>query len=109
MHFVVDAQLPPALARVLTSWGHSAEHVYDRFLQDVSDSEIWQYAISCSGVIVTKDEDFPQRVRAVDSPPQVIWLRVGNTSNRALIEWLQPIWPDIEHSLQAGERLIEVV
>ena len=109
MHFVVDAQLPPALARVLATWGHTAEHIYDRFPQNVSDLEIWQYAQSCKGVIVSKDEDFPQRVRAVDQSPQVIWLRVGNTSNRALIMWLQPIWPEIERSLKLGERLIEVV
>jgi predicted nuclease of predicted toxin-antitoxin system len=109
MHFVVDAQLPPSLALLLVAWGHSAEHIYQRFPQNVSDSEIWQYAMSCGGVIVSKDEDFPQRVRAVDHSPQVIWLRVGNTSNRALLQWLRPLWPEIEHSLQSGERLIEVV
>ncbi len=31
MHFVVDAQLPPGLVRALAAWGHTAEHVFDRF------------------------------------------------------------------------------
>jgi len=109
MHFVVDAQLPPGLARVLAAQGHTAEHVFDRFPPNVSDTEIWQYALSCNGVIVSKDEDFPQRALVAEKAPQVLWLRVGNTSNRALFEWLQPIWPNIERSLQAGERLVEVV
>lgn len=60
-------------------------------------------------MIVSKDEDFPQRVLSAQAAPQVLWLRVGNTSNRALREWLQPLWPDIERSLAAGERVVEVV
>lgn len=80
MHFVVDAQLPPGLVRVLVTRGHTAEHVFDRFYPSVSDAEIWQYALSCGGIIVSKDEDFPQRVLAAEFAPQVLWLRVGNTA-----------------------------
>lgn len=109
MHFVVDAQLPPGLVRVLVAQGHTAEHVFDRFPHNVSDAEIWKYALSCGGVIVSKDEDFPQRALAAEQAPQILWLRVGNTSNRALFELLQPIWPNIERNLQAGERLVEVI
>jgi predicted nuclease of predicted toxin-antitoxin system len=38
----------------------------------------------------------------------IIWLRIGNASNRALLEWLQPRWPQIVTLLNAGHRLIEV-
>lgn len=109
MHFVVDAQLPPGLVRLLIAQGHTAEHVFDRFPPSVPDAEIWQYAISCGGVIVSKDEDFPQRALTVEPAPQILWLRVGNTSNRVLFEWLLPLWPNIEHSLRARERLVEVI
>lgn len=109
MHFVVDAQLPPGLVKGLEAQGHTAEHVFSRFPLGVSDEEIWRYALSCGGVIVTKDEDFSQRALVAEVAPQVVWLRVGNASNRALMEWLQPIWPKIEHSLLAGERLVEVI
>lgn len=109
MHFVVDAQLPPGLARVLEAKGHTAEHVFDRFSANVTDAEIWEYALSCGGVIVSKDEDFPQRALVAEPAPKILWLRVGNTSNRALFAWLSPIWPNIEHSLQSGEQLIEVI
>lgn len=109
MHFVADAQLPPGLVLVLAAQGHTAEHVSGGFPPGTADSEIWQYDLSCGGVIVSKDEDFPRRVLSAQAAPQVLWLRVGNTSNRALREWLQPLWPDIERSLAAGERVVEVV
>ncbi len=109
MHFVVDAQLPPGLVALLVAKGHTAEHVFDRFSPNVSDAEIWQYVLSTGAVIVSKDEDFPQRALTSKLAPQILWLRVGNTSNRALFQWLHSVWPNIERGLQAGERLIEVI
>jgi len=38
----------------------------------------------------------------------LLWLRVGNASNRGLEEWLTPRWPMIDQALAAGERLVEV-
>ena len=45
MRFLVDAQLPPALARMLTDHGHHAEHVTDVGPADASDRELWRYAL----------------------------------------------------------------
>ncbi|MBK7000463.1 MAG: DUF5615 family PIN-like protein [Rhodoferax sp.] len=47
MHFVVDVQLPPKLATCLAAWGHTAEHVFERFPQSVSDAEIWVETVVC--------------------------------------------------------------
>ena len=44
MRFVVDAQLPPALARRLEALGHAAEHVADLGLTSAPDNEIRDYA-----------------------------------------------------------------
>ena len=40
--------------------------------------------------------------------PTILWLRIGNTSRRALLEWVEPLLPKIEAMLREGERLIEV-
>ena len=56
MRFLVDAQLPPALARWLASQGHVAAHVADCKLETASDTAIWNFAVGCSAVIITKDE-----------------------------------------------------
>ena len=58
MRFLVDAQLPPALARWLTERGHDAFHVFDVGMGRAGDQEIWNHAAAINAVIVTKDEDF---------------------------------------------------
>ncbi|MFO7808043.1 MAG: DUF5615 family PIN-like protein, partial [Guyparkeria sp.] len=42
MRFLVDAQLPPALARWLTERGHHAQHVADIGMMAATDHQIWQ-------------------------------------------------------------------
>lgn len=61
MRFLIDAQLPPALARWLAAQGHEAEHVADRGMQAAPDAAVWDFARQHHAVIVTKDEDFAQR------------------------------------------------
>jgi uncharacterized protein with PIN domain len=59
--FLVDAQLPPALARWLTQQGHVAQHVYDLGLRNAEDLTIWNHASNRGAIIITKDEDFAER------------------------------------------------
>ena len=58
MKFLIDANLPPALARWLASEGHEAHHVSDFGLEAVPDKTIWAYARELDACVVTKDEDF---------------------------------------------------
>ena len=62
MRFVVDAQLPPALARYLASQGHQSEHVFDLDMIGADDSVIWNYADASGAATITKDEDFAIRI-----------------------------------------------
>jgi predicted nuclease of predicted toxin-antitoxin system len=62
MRFLVDAQLPPALARILSAKGFEAEHVFDVALGAADDSAVWQHATATQAVIITKDEDFASMV-----------------------------------------------
>jgi len=108
MNFLVDAQLPPGLARWLTDAGHSARHVNELGLAGAEDSTIWDQALGISAVIVTKDEDFAERTARTASGPAIVWLRLGNSTNRVLLEWLEPRWSSICQLLADGNRLIEV-
>lgn len=58
MKFLIDQQLPPALARFLQTEGHDAEHVRELGLKEADDKIIWNRAISNGQVVVSKDEDF---------------------------------------------------
>lgn len=61
MRFLVDAQLPPSLARFLRTLGEEAMPCRDVGLRDADDDEIWRFATAGGFCIVTKDEDFAQR------------------------------------------------
>jgi predicted nuclease of predicted toxin-antitoxin system len=108
MHFLVDAQLPPALARWLAAMGHAAEHVADRGMQAASDAAIWDYALQAGVTIVTKDEDFAQRKVLADNGPVVLWIRLPNTRRRDLLAWFEAVLPDVLAALERGETLVEV-
>ena len=91
MRFLVDAQLPPALARWLSTAGHPSEHVADIGLAAAPDTVIWEYAARSSAVIVTKDQDFAVLRIVSDAPsPSVVWLRVGNSRRTALLRPASP-------------------
>jgi predicted nuclease of predicted toxin-antitoxin system len=109
MRFLVDAQLPPALARRLAELGHEAEHVADRQLAAASDSQIWDFALRTGAVIISKDEDFAQRKVLLDDGPRVVWIRLPNTRRRELLAWFDSALPTVLSALERGEGLIELV
>jgi len=109
MRFLVDAQLPPVLARLLEARRHTAEHVFDLGMAAADDQLIWDYALAIGAVILTKDEDFAlRRAHAPEGPP-VVWIRRGNTSRRELLTWFEPLLPAIVEALTRGDPLIEIV
>jgi predicted nuclease of predicted toxin-antitoxin system len=59
-------------------------------------------------VIVTKDEDFADLVTRLDSPPQVLWVRIGNLTNRALREYFGSALKPALQLLETGEPLVEM-
>jgi len=108
MKFLVDAQLPLVLARVLESHGHNAVHVMDINMHADEDTEIWDYALEKGLAIVTKDEDFAHRLSQGGTAPVIVWLRTGNASRKALLIWFEPLLPQIIELMEQGEPLIEV-
>jgi predicted nuclease of predicted toxin-antitoxin system len=108
MRFLIDAQLPPALAGWLVANGHEAEHVGERGMQAASDVAIWDHALATSAVIVTKDEDFARRKVLTAAGPAVIWIRLPNTRRRDLLDWFETMIPQILAALERGETLVEV-
>jgi predicted nuclease of predicted toxin-antitoxin system len=106
--FLVDAQLSPALARWIATQGHHATHVLGLGLQTADDPVIWERARIEQAVIISKDEDFVDRWLLSERPVPLVWIRKGNCSHRALLAWLEPLWPDCLKRLEQGEQLIEL-
>ena len=53
MRFLVDAQLPPALARFLHEHGHEAMAARDAGLREAEDPQIWSFAEAGAWIVVT--------------------------------------------------------
>ena len=107
MRFLIDAQLPPALARYIETLGHIAEHVVDSGRAQASDHSIRSYAAEVTAVIVTKDEDFAVHRLLYEGPP-VVWIRVGNTRRAELLGRFATEFPAIVAALERGESLVEI-
>ena len=100
MRFLIDAQLPPALAGWLREAGHEASHVEDDGLRDAENGAIWAHALKTGAIIVTKDEDFAARSIQTESAPMIVWLRVATRPTACCAcgskpaSWESCNWPD---------------
>jgi len=72
------------------------------------DDQIWEYALWQKAVVITKDEDFPDRCLRSSTTPIVVWLRVGNCRNAVLLAWFMPLLTQAITRIELGDRLIEV-
>jgi predicted nuclease of predicted toxin-antitoxin system len=106
----LDAQLSPALASWITAQFASIQAlpVRELGLRDADDREISAQARSAGAVVMMKDRDFLHLLFAQGPPPQVIWLRVGNSSNQALQAVLLRTLEPVLGSLGEGEPWVEI-
>ncbi len=105
MRFLVDQQLPPALAQWFRSRGHQADHTQYIGLGAAPDADIWAFAQEISAVIVTKDSDFAA-MRRRTAGPQILWLRIGNASRSEVLAHVEALWPDVLAFLEQGEPIV---
>jgi predicted nuclease of predicted toxin-antitoxin system len=103
--FVVDEQLPVALAEWLRWRGYEAAHVSEFGLEQASDTEIARHAVQTSAVLLTKDADF---LRLRLDGLRIVWICLGNATTPTLIAALGRAFPEIEACLSAGQMVIEV-
>jgi predicted nuclease of predicted toxin-antitoxin system len=106
--FLIDNQLPPALAVFLRQKGFDCQHVLDVGLADAADSELCDYATDESRVIISKDEDFLYLVNRPKAKFQFIWVRLGNCRTNELLKAFEQALSQLEIAANAGERVVEL-
>jgi len=74
MRVLIDAQLPPALARGLPTRGHEASHLLDHGLLEAADTRIRMEAERLGAVIVSKDDDFVHLRTLSAEGPSAVWV-----------------------------------
>jgi predicted nuclease of predicted toxin-antitoxin system len=85
MKFLVDAQLPRRLARLLKNVGHDTLHTRD--LPDgnaTPDIAINALSIAEQRVVITKDADFVQPFLLQGQPYKLLLIATGNIKNADL-------------------------
>jgi predicted nuclease of predicted toxin-antitoxin system len=105
----IDAHLSPAIVPWISrTFDISAFALRDLGLRDAEDPEIFEAGKAQQIIFMTKDSDFVDLVERLGSPPQIIWLTFGNTSNAQLKEILIVTLPRALEILATGESLVEI-
>ena len=105
----LDAHLSPRLARWLAStFQVQAVAVRDVGLQEAEDQAIFYAARNVEAVVVSKDNDFVELLERHGSPPKIIWLTCGNTSEAALQRRFSMKFEEALRLLEAGDDLVEM-
>ena len=105
----VDAQLSPALAPWLkNTFGVEAFSLRYLNMVRTKDRAIFNAARDAGAVVMTKDEDFVLLQAQLGPPPQILWVRCGNTSNAYLRRVLQETFLPACELIERGEPLVEI-
>lgn len=105
----LDAQLPPTLAGWFTeTFGIAAFSLKYLALDRSSDLEIFSKAKAEGVVLLSKDSDFLQLLDQWGPPPQVVFLRLGNSTNAFLRRYFTSKWSEVKAFLDQGVALVEV-
>jgi len=87
MKFLLDAQLPKKISEFLNWKGYDSIHTLD--LPDknrTKDIQINDISIEQSRIVISKDLDFVESLLVSDKPYKLIYIAVGNVSNKELLE-----------------------
>jgi predicted nuclease of predicted toxin-antitoxin system len=110
MKLWIDAQLSPAIAAWInrTFDNIEAKSVRSLELLDATDHKIFEEANKANAVIMSKDDDFIQLIEQRGTPPKLIWVTCGNTSNARMREILSTTLLKTKELLESGENIVEI-
>lgn len=109
MKILVDAQIPPSLCGWLQSeFGVECIPYRAAGFEGSTDLDVFNACRKSGWVILSKDEDFVDLVTRLGPPPQVLWLRIGNATNRSLQTRLVNSFPIALEHLRRGEVVVEL-
>jgi predicted nuclease of predicted toxin-antitoxin system len=105
----LDAHLSPGIARWLNeTFDVTALPVRELGLRGSDDDQIFFAARKAADVVITKDIDFVILLERHGSPPKLIWLTCGNTSDASLRQILTAKFREALRLLVSGEDIVEI-
>jgi predicted nuclease of predicted toxin-antitoxin system len=107
MRFLLDMNLPPAMADWLRSGGHDAVHVREIGFAHLPDREVFARAAEDGRIVVTFDLDFGEIVGLAGATGSgVVLLRLRLARQHHLRERLQAAISKAAEALQAGATVV---
>lgn len=108
--FWIDAQLSPSLALWINQNFENvqAKSLRSLGMRDATDRTIFFEAKKQNAVIISKDADFIKLLEEYGPPPRIIWVTVGNSSNRQMRDLLTNNFTTMINMLAKEEKLIEI-
>jgi predicted nuclease of predicted toxin-antitoxin system len=106
----IDAQLSPFIA----SWINTnfpdlnAKSLRSLGLRNATDYEIFRQARAQNIVLMSKDQDFVKLIEINGTPPKLIWVTCGNTSNARMCEILKESLLQAILLLNNDESIVEI-
>ena len=106
----IDAQLSPFIANwINTNFPDmDAKALRSMGLQEDNDYDIFRKARKANVVVISKDYDFVKLIESHGTPPKLIWITCGNTSNLRLCEILKATLQQAIDLLNEKENIVEI-
>lgn len=106
----IDAQLSPFIALWINNNfpGIDAKSVRSLSLKEASDKQIFDRAKQENVIVMSKDYDFFKLIELYGTPPKLIWITCGNTSNSRMCEILSKTLTKAIELLISGESIVEI-
>lgn len=87
MKFLIDAQLPYRLAKLLREEGYDVIHTDDmQYKERTADREIRELAILKNRIVIRKDLDFLDSYYIKNIPEKLLLITTGNIKNKKLMQ-----------------------
>ena len=89
MKFLLDQNLSRRLVAPLQKNYPGTTHLQEFELDQASDEQVWEFALTGNFIILSKDADFHQMSFLCGHPPKVVWISLGNCSTDELLNTIQ--------------------
>ncbi len=102
MKLIIDHHLSYKLVDRLKELFPDSTAVRSEGMAEADDRAIWEFAKAQHYTILTKDADFYDIGLIEGPPPQIIWLRCGNTSTSHIEKVLRKNYITIKAFIEKG-------
>lgn len=101
--YLVDANLPSKI----TVWQTDEFEFVSEINDELTDSEIWDYAKENNLTIITKDSDFSHRSIVSNPPPKIIHIKIGNMKLKDMNSTIENLWEKTK-KISENHKLVNV-